>query len=90
MLEWSNLACYPQQHLWIILTAMLASFWQWAMSRKLRDMAHKIAAPVLLDIAVLPFIFVTPVSNWIGSRAFLCSVLSQCVSADESWILSRW
>ncbi|WFD33252.1 hypothetical protein MCUN1_000065 [Malassezia cuniculi] len=55
---------------------MLAEFVQWATSRKTRDNIHKLAAPLILDVMVLPFIFVGPVAAWIGPRAFLCSVLS--------------
>lgn len=44
--------------------------------RKMREIAHRMAAPMILNIMVMPFIFVSPVNDWIGSRVFLCSVLS--------------
>lgn len=44
--------------------------------RKMREFAHRMAAPMILNVLVMPFVFISPVNNWIGSRAFLCAVLS--------------
>lgn len=54
--------------------SLLPSKWP---KQKLYDYSYDLAAPMFLNIALLPFVFVNPVRHWLGERSFLCFVFVQ-------------